>query len=84
MSRWYDGCLGWIPTFERIHTVEFSLPYMKIQEVDFYVIKEKQAQFDPSDVTGKKIGEQLSKVNIHTVTDEQGNVNFNGHILIDL
>ena len=39
--------------------MEFSLPYMKIQEIHFYVIKERRQQFDPSDLRGKKIGEQF-------------------------
>ena len=60
--NWYDGCLGWVPTVERIHTMQFSLPYLKQPYSFFYVTKGKESQFNPKDITGKNIGKYLHEL----------------------
>ena len=62
MSRWYDGCIGWVPTIERIHTMTFSQPYMKNIDVFFYVLKGKRQGFDPKNIERKNIGKQFIRL----------------------
>ena len=55
---WYDGCAGWYTTVERIHVFAFSQPYLKTPNAYFFV-KKDDSSFDPSDITGLKIGHWL-------------------------
>lgn len=54
MDGWYDGCSGWAISVNRIQVFSFGIPYL-IPETDHFFVK-KGADFNPKNVTGKKIG----------------------------
>ena len=57
MGGWYDACTGWAASIGRIQFFDFSLPFL--QNFDSYFFKKKGGAFDPTDIRGKSIGNQL-------------------------
>ncbi|CAH1778067.1 unnamed protein product [Owenia fusiformis] len=55
LDRWYDACMNWSPTVGRTHVFSFSQSYRKLIPAQFY-IKFDDTMFDPTNITGKKIG----------------------------
>ncbi|CAH1778068.1 unnamed protein product [Owenia fusiformis] len=55
LDGWYDACMGWVPTIGRTHVFSFAQSYGKPTMAQFYV-KNDDVTFNPSDITGKKIG----------------------------
>ena len=52
---WYDVCGGWYKTVDRDEVYDFSEPFLKTPLVSFFV-SNTNADFDVTDLTGKKIG----------------------------
>ena len=59
---WYDACCGSGVTVGKVQVFDFSLPFMKTVPISLWVLQ-TDSDFDPTDITGKKIGGwfQLSK-----------------------
>jgi ABC-type amino acid transport substrate-binding protein len=55
LGRWYDGCMGWYTTVDRIHVFTFSEPYAKAP-LSYFFVPKADTTFDPSNIVGKKIG----------------------------
>ena len=51
-DEYYDACLGWSPTVERIHYAQFSVPFGYGTPSYFWY----KDSFDTGDFTNKKIG----------------------------
>jgi hypothetical protein len=54
MGNWYDGCIGWAPTTERVHVFDFSHSFTKSIKSHYYV--KTGSGFDSKNLKGKKIG----------------------------
>ena len=54
-AGWYDGCMGWAKSVNRMQTFAFGVPYLQMDSAQFYI--KKGTPFDPMDITGKKIGQ---------------------------
>ncbi len=59
LGKWYDACVGWMPTVERMQVFDFSAPYMDAEKTHFYVKAGSSSDFSTSDLTGKRIGQSL-------------------------
>ena len=46
--------MGWAKSVNRMQTFAFGVPYLAMDTAQFYI--KKAAQFDSTDITGKKIG----------------------------
>ncbi len=57
MAGWYDACMGWDTTVNRIQSVAMGAPYLPVEPNYFYI--KKGSSFDPKDITGKKIGNHI-------------------------
>ncbi len=55
-SRWYDGCVGWVKTYDRAVSVSFTDEFMKPSPNNFYVKRGNPRNFVNTDITGKIIG----------------------------
>ena len=55
MGYWYDACGGWYTTVGRTMIYNFSKPFMKGPKSYFYTKPGNPGNFDPLNVTGKKI-----------------------------
>ncbi|XP_072018576.1 uncharacterized protein [Amphiura filiformis] len=55
-GRWYDACVGWVGTYDRHRTFQFTDPYGKAETETFFVKKGVGATFNWRDLTGKKVG----------------------------
>ncbi|XP_072019215.1 L-arginine-binding protein-like [Amphiura filiformis] len=56
MGFWYDGCPGWVGTFDRHRTFQFTDPYGKAELETLFVKKGAGASFNWRDLSGKKVG----------------------------
>ncbi|XP_003728506.1 uncharacterized protein LOC105442906 isoform X2 [Strongylocentrotus purpuratus] len=54
MGGWYDGCSGWIQTFDRLLTYSFTKPYMEASKVAIYAKNGSTLPYD--DLTNRKVG----------------------------
>nr|XP_054756791.1 uncharacterized protein LOC129262819 [Lytechinus pictus] len=54
MSGWYDGCLEWVQTYDRLLTFTFSAPYTKGGTVGLFVKNDSFVTYD--DLTNQKVG----------------------------
>ncbi|XP_002732193.1 uncharacterized protein LOC100367560 [Saccoglossus kowalevskii] len=55
MNKYYDGCLTWLRTAERLHSVKFTEPYAQAKTTSHLYVK-KGGEFPASEAVGKKIG----------------------------
>ncbi|XP_002733180.1 uncharacterized protein LOC100368875 [Saccoglossus kowalevskii] len=57
LGNWYDGCFVYYKTTPRIPLFDFTDPFSKLNVIsEFYVLIDSEGDFDPSDVSGKRIG----------------------------
>jgi len=57
LAKHYDGCLGWMKTHEREHSVAFTAPYWKEgSSSHFYVKSGNPKGFDPTNIQNSHIG----------------------------
>ncbi|XP_033121401.1 arginine-binding periplasmic protein-like isoform X2 [Anneissia japonica] len=56
MNSWYDACTGWFGTYERSRTFQFTDAFRKGFNGIFYVKSSNPNSFDPTNISGKKIG----------------------------
>ncbi|XP_030848465.1 uncharacterized protein LOC115927132 [Strongylocentrotus purpuratus] len=54
MGGWYDGCSGWIQTFDRLLTYSFTKPFMEPNKVTMYAKSGSTLSYD--DVTNLNVG----------------------------
>ena len=53
-GQWFDACIAWVITTDRIHVFDFTQPYLEAPQAFFYV--KKGSSFDGRDLAGKTIG----------------------------
>ena len=53
-GQWFDACIAWVITTDRIHVFDFTQPYLEAPLAFFYV--KKGSSFDGRDLAGKTIG----------------------------
>ena len=58
-ARYYDACIGWSPTVERIHMGSFSVSFLNPEE-SYFFYKDENNKFATDNFNGKKIGMQSS------------------------
>lgn len=56
MDGWVDACTGWGISIERIHVFDFSMPYINVIPIYFWVRAGQTGSFDITNLDGKKIG----------------------------
>ncbi|XP_077986846.1 L-arginine-binding protein-like [Glandiceps talaboti] len=54
-DRWYDACTGWLVTYNRLRTVDFTHAFSKSHPTYFYVKSGNPGNFNWRNLTGKKI-----------------------------
>ncbi len=55
MDHYYDGCIGFLPTPDRLNSFNFTLPYTPSLHAALFW--KEGSEGDHHDVTGKKVGE---------------------------
>ncbi|XP_072043916.1 uncharacterized protein [Amphiura filiformis] len=56
MGQYYDGCVGWLQSYERPRTFKFTTAYSHPLKTVFIVKKGNPGGFTWTDITGKTIG----------------------------
>ncbi|XP_030849338.1 uncharacterized protein LOC115918889 [Strongylocentrotus purpuratus] len=54
MGGWYDGCSGWVQSFDRLLTFSFTKPFMEANKVGMYAKSGSTLSY--SDLTNLKVG----------------------------
>ncbi len=62
MDHYYDGCIGFLPTPDRLNSFNFTEPYTPNFHAALFW--KEGSEGDHHDVTGKKVGEYYKKGDI--------------------
>ncbi|XP_030850042.1 uncharacterized protein LOC105446227 [Strongylocentrotus purpuratus] len=54
MAKWYTACTGWVQTYDRLLTFDFTLPFSQKGKVALYA--QSGSSQDYSDLSGLKVG----------------------------
>lgn len=70
MGSWFDACEGWAKTVARSQAFSFSAPFVDSGSDTAIGILSSDTTFDPTNLSGKKIGKKYCAYNINvTIRD---------------